>query len=87
MPDSEAALAQERRLQKSADGEATLKDVRGYTDEELYSIARMGYFFFHQGKLEAARTIFQGLSINPVDAYFRQGAGRRRWPPAMPKVR
>ena len=37
-PPSEAALI--ARLQKWADGKATLKDVRGYTDEELYSIAR-----------------------------------------------
>lgn len=74
MADSDAALAQ--RLQKWADGKATLKDVRGYTDEELYSIARMGYFFFYQGKLDEARTIFQGLyAVNPVDAYFARALG------------
>ena len=33
-------------LQKWADGKATLKDVRGYSDEELFSIARTGYYFF-----------------------------------------
>jgi type III secretion system low calcium response chaperone LcrH/SycD len=72
--DTDVALNQ--RLQKWADGKATLKDVRNYSDEELYSIARMGYFFFYQGKLEEARTIFQGLyAINPVDAYFAKALG------------
>lgn len=59
------------RLQKWADGKASLKDVRGYSDEELYSIARMGYFFYYQGKIAEARTIFQGLyAVNPADPYF-----------------
>lgn len=72
--ESDAALAQ--RLQKWADGKATLKDVRGYSDEELYSIARMGYFFFYQGKVDQARTVFQGLyAINPTDAYFAKALG------------
>ncbi|HEY0880882.1 MAG TPA: CesD/SycD/LcrH family type III secretion system chaperone, partial [Archangium sp.] len=65
----DAALAQ--RLQKWADGKATLKEVRGYSDEELYSIARTGYYFFYQGKVNEARTVFQGLyAINPTDPYF-----------------
>lgn len=70
----DAGLAQ--RLQKWADGKATLKDVRGYTDEELYSIARTGYYFFYQGKLEQARTLFQGLyAVNPLDPYFAKALG------------
>ena len=64
------------RLQKWADGKATLKDVRGYTDEELYSIARTGYYFFYQGKVNEARTVFQGLyAINPMDPYFAKALG------------
>ena len=70
----DAALAQ--RLQKWADGKATLKDVRGYTDEELYSIARTGYYFYYQGKVNEARTVFQGLyAINPMDPYFAKALG------------
>jgi type III secretion system low calcium response chaperone LcrH/SycD len=70
----EAALA--KRLQKWADGKVTLKDVRGYSDEELYSVARMAYFYFYQGKVEEARTLFQGLyAINPLDAYFAKALG------------
>lgn len=58
-------------MQRWADGKATLKEVRGYTDEELYAVARLGYTFFHQGKVAEARTLFQGLfAVNPRDAYL-----------------
>lgn len=72
--ESDAALTQ--RLQRWADGKATLKDVRGYSDEELYSIARMAYFYFYQGKVQEARTLFQGLyAVNPMDPYFAKALG------------
>jgi type III secretion system low calcium response chaperone LcrH/SycD len=74
MAEADAALA--ARLQKWADGKATLKEVRGYSDEELYSIAKTGYFLFYQGKVAEARTVFQGLyAINPLDAYFAKALG------------
>ena len=58
-------------VQKWAEGKATLKEVRGYTDEELYAVARTAHAFFHQGKVAEARTIFQGLfAVSPRDAYF-----------------
>lgn len=64
------------RLQKWADGKATLKEVRGYSDEELFSIARTGYFFYYQGKLAEARTVFQGLyAIDPLEPYFAKALG------------
>ncbi len=63
-------------LQKWADGKATLKDVRRYSDEELFSIARMAYYFFYQGKLDEARRLFQGLyAVNPLDAYVAKALG------------
>ncbi len=63
-------------LQRWADGKATLKDVRGYSDEQLYAVARTAYNFFNQGKVAQARTIFQGLfAINPRDAYFARALG------------
>lgn len=66
----------EQLLQKWADGKATLKDVRGYSDDELYAIARTAYVFFYQGKLQQARTLFQGLyAVNPVDPYFAKALG------------
>ena len=57
-------------------GEITLKDIKGYTDEELYAIASQGYFFFLQGKIEPARIIFEGLvAIDPKNAYYYRGLG------------
>ena len=63
-------------LQKWADGKATLKDVRGYRDEELYAIAKAAYVFYHQGRIKEARTLFQGLyAVNPLDSYFARALG------------
>jgi len=63
-------------VQRWADGKATLKEVHGYSDEELYAVARTAYAFFHQGKVAEARTIFQGLfAINPRDPYFARALG------------
>lgn len=63
-------------LQRWAEGKATLKDVRGYQDEELYAIAKAAYYFYYQGRLKEARTLFQGLyAINPLDGYFARALG------------
>jgi type III secretion system low calcium response chaperone LcrH/SycD len=63
-------------LQRWADGKATLKDVRGYSDEELYAVAKTAYFFYYQGRITEARTLFQGLyAVNPLDPYFAKALG------------
>ncbi|QRO00418.1 SycD/LcrH family type III secretion system chaperone [Archangium violaceum] len=63
-------------MQRWADGKATLRDVRGYTDDELYAIAKTAYFFYYQGRVNEARTLFQGLyAVNPADAYFAKALG------------
>ena len=73
-PQDEARLA--AMLQRWADGKATLRDVRGYSDDELYAIAKTAYFFFYQGRINEARTLFQGLyAVNPTDAYFAKALG------------
>jgi type III secretion system low calcium response chaperone LcrH/SycD len=73
-PQDEARLT--TMMQRWAEGKATLRDVRGYTDDELYAIAKTAYFFFYQGRIAEARTLFQGLyAINPADAYFAKALG------------
>lgn len=63
-------------MQRWAEGKATLRDVRGYTDDELYAIAKTAYIFYYQGRIAEARTLFQGLyAINPADAYFAKALG------------
>ncbi|MFN7130922.1 MAG: tetratricopeptide repeat protein [Myxococcales bacterium] len=76
MPSTQETSKLAQALQRWADGKATLKEVRGYTDEQLYAVARTAYNFFNQGKVKEARTIFQGLfAINPRDAYFARALG------------
>ncbi len=73
-PQDEAKLA--AALQRWADGKATLREVRGYTDDELYSIARTAYLYFYQGRINEARTLFQGLyAVSPTDVYFAKALG------------
>jgi type III secretion system low calcium response chaperone LcrH/SycD len=73
-PQDEAKLV--AALQRWADGKATLREVRGYTDDELYAIAKTAYFFFYQGRVNEARTLFQGLyAVNPTDSYFAKALG------------
>jgi cytochrome c-type biogenesis protein CcmH/NrfG len=68
--------ALEARLQDWADGKSTLQEVRQYSDEELFSISRIGYFYFCQGKLDEARKIFHGLfALNPMNSYFARALG------------
>ncbi len=63
-------------IERWAKGEITLKDIKGYTDEELYAIASQGYTFFLQGKTEPARVIFEGLvAIDPTNPYYYRGLG------------
>jgi type III secretion system low calcium response chaperone LcrH/SycD len=73
-PQDEAKLT--ALLQRWAEGKATLREVRGYSNDELYTIAKTAYFFFYQGRVTEARTLFQGLyAINPTDVYFAKALG------------
>lgn len=57
-------------------GQTTLKEIKGYSDDELFSVAHVGYFFFMQGKNEEARTIFEGLvAIDPRNDYYYRALG------------
>lgn len=63
-------------VQSWVSGKTTLKDIKGYTEDELYAIAQQGYFFLLQGKNEEAKTIFEGLSaIDPRNDYYYRALG------------
>lgn len=63
-------------LPKWAAGQLTLKELKGYTDDELYAIAHTAYFFLMQGKNEEARTLFEGLvAIDPRNEYYYRALG------------
>ncbi len=63
-------------LPKWASGQVTLKELKGYTDDELYAIAHTGYFFLMQGKNAEAKTLFEGLvAIDPRNDYYYRALG------------
>lgn len=59
-----------------ASARSTLKEIKGYKDDELFSIAHIGYFFLMEGRSNEARTIFEGLiAINPRNDYYYRALG------------
>lgn len=63
-------------LPRWAAGQVTLKELKGYTDDELYAIAHTGYFFLMQGKNDEAKTLFEGLvAIDPRNDYYYRALG------------
>lgn len=72
------------RLQRLVDqwlqGKTSLKQIVGLSDEELYAFASQGYYFFLQGKIEAARVIFEGLvAADPRNNYYYRALGAIYW--------
>ena len=63
-------------LPRWAKGQATLKEIKGYSDDELFAIAHTAYFFLMQGKNNDARTIFEGLvAVDPRNGYYYRALG------------
>ena len=66
----------EEQLRQWAARKVTLKEIKGYSDDELYAIAHTGYFFLMQGKNEEAKTLFEGLvAIDPRNDYYYRALG------------
>lgn len=63
-------------LPQWAKGQITLKEIKGYTEGELFAIARIGYFFLMQGRNEEARILFEGLvAVDPHNDYYYRALG------------
>lgn len=63
-------------LPRWAAGQISLKQLKGYTDDELYAIAHTGYFFMMQGKNQEAKTLFEGLvAVDPRNDYYYRALG------------
>ena len=75
-PEKEIERAPGKAVQRWANGEQTLMQLKGYSEEELYSIAQQGYTLFLNGKIKDARTIFEGLvAIDPRNDYYYRALG------------
>jgi Flp pilus assembly protein TadD len=49
----------------------SIAEARGYSDEELFALAEVGYHYFRSGGLRLALVVFEGLTaIKPDESYF-----------------
>ena len=63
-------------LDKWSKGETSLRDIYGYTADELYGISTQGYTLLMEGKLEAAKSLFEGLvALDPKSDYYYRALG------------
>jgi Flp pilus assembly protein TadD len=63
-------------VRRWAKGEATLQEIKGYSEEELYVIAQHGYTLFLNGKVKDAQVVFEGLvAIDPRNDYYYRALG------------
>jgi len=61
------------QLQRLAGSEINLKELRGYTREEIDWLTSVGHAYFQQGKLQQSQLLFEGLlAIDPKNTYFYQ---------------
>jgi Flp pilus assembly protein TadD len=66
----------DKLLPEWAAGRVSLKELKGYSDDELYAIAHTAYFFLMQGKNEEAKTLFEGLvAVDPRNDYYYRALG------------
>lgn len=65
-----------KAVQSWARGEATLQQLKGYSEDELYFIAQQGYTLFLNGKVKDAQVIFEGLvAVDPRNDYYYRALG------------
>lgn len=63
-------------VRRWARGEATLQELKGYSEEELHAISAQGYLLFLNGKIRDAQTVFEGLvAIDPKNDYYYRALG------------
>lgn len=54
----------------------TLKEIKGYTDDELATIAQIAYFMMMQGKHRESKILFEALvAIEPSNEYYYRALG------------
>lgn len=59
------------RVQAFLHGHITLGELEGISKESQYQMAKIGYDYLREGKLDQAQKVFEGLrALDPFDAYF-----------------
>lgn len=66
----------EHAVRQWANGQATLRELKGYSAEELHCIGQLGYTLFLNGKIRDARIVFEGLvAVDPRNEYYYRALG------------
>jgi len=66
----------EEHVERWAAGEQTLKEIKAYSDQDLFQIAQHGYTLYLNGKFKDAQTIFEGLvALDPKSDYYYRALG------------
>lgn len=64
------------KIVKYVHGEITLAELEGINEDQLYTIAEIGYVLMEEGRYEEARKIYEGLiELSPQDSYFHSVLG------------
>ncbi|MFO0723790.1 MAG: tetratricopeptide repeat protein [Myxococcota bacterium] len=64
------------KLKEFIAGRLTLGELQGISKESQYQMAKVGFDYMREGKLDAAQKIFDGLqALDPFDAYFHTCLG------------
>lgn len=64
------------RIEAFVRGHITLGELEGISKDAQYQMAKQGYSFMREGKLDQAKTVFEGLqALDPYDAYFHMVLG------------
>ena len=75
-PEVELERSPAAAVRRWAQGEATLRELKGYTSEELYCLSQLGYTLFLNGKVRDARIVFEGLvAVDPRNEYYYRALG------------
>ncbi len=75
-PEKELEARPDDAVRRWAAGEATLKELKGYTEEELFRISQLGYTLFLNGKVSDAKVVFEGLvAVDPRKEYYYRALG------------
>ena len=64
------------RMRAFLQGDLVLADLYEMTREELYELCALGRHLFEDGRIEEAKTVFEGLTVlDPYDNNFHTGLG------------
>jgi tetratricopeptide (TPR) repeat protein len=60
-------------MQRWLQDEIPLKELQGWSEQDLYQVSQFGYSLYLQGRFRESAVIFKGLlALDPSSAYYRR---------------